>query len=207
MSSFPLLRAGVQEWYHSINVYINEDAAIRDKRPFDPNNVLRTWEGFHKRLVSSFGGHSDQDRALPEWNGLSMQPGRIDLFVDELIRMANKLKYGRDYVKNKARVGMTTDLRNAWAMKTPHPEDYVDYLNLLQNTGHQLEDVPSFNLTVVRAKDSSHRDLSDDRHTSTRKQMKERKGSGPRHPKPTNPAPQSFRPPESEHAKGPEDIA
>jgi len=55
----PLLRAGAKKWYHSIHVYINEDAAIRDKRPFDPNNVLRTWERFHKRLVSSFGGHSD----------------------------------------------------------------------------------------------------------------------------------------------------
>jgi len=42
-----------------------------------------------------------------------MQPGKIDLFVEELIRLANKLKYCGDYVKNKARVGMTTDLRNA----------------------------------------------------------------------------------------------
>ena len=52
-----------------------------------------------------------------------MQPGKIDLFADELIRLANELKYGRDYVKDKARVGMTTDPRNAWAMKAPHPED------------------------------------------------------------------------------------
>jgi len=50
----PLLRAGAKKWYHSIHVDINEDAAIRDKRPFDPNNVLRIWEGFRKRLVSSF---------------------------------------------------------------------------------------------------------------------------------------------------------
>jgi len=80
-----------------------------------------------------------------------MQPGKID-FVDELIWLANELKYGGDYVKDKARVGMTTDLRNAWAMKTPHPEDNVDYLNLLRNTRHQLEDVASFNRTVVRVK-------------------------------------------------------
>ena len=71
----PLLRAGAKKWYHSIYVYINEDAAICDKRPFDPNNVLRTWEGFRKRLVSSFGRHSDRYRAFQEWNGLSMQPG------------------------------------------------------------------------------------------------------------------------------------
>jgi len=203
----PLLRAGAKKWYHSIHVYINEDAAIREKRPFDSNNVLGTWEGFGKLLVSSFGGHSDRDLALRQWNGLSMQPGKIDLFVDELIRLANELKYGGDDVKDKARVGMTTDPCNGWATKTPHPEDYVDYLNLLRNTRHQLEDVASFNRTVVRAKDSSHRDMSDDRHTSTKKQRKERKCSGPRNPKPTKPAPRSFRQPESEHAKAHKDIA
>jgi len=203
----PLLRAGAKKWYHSIHVYINEYAAIRNKRPFDPNNVLRTWEGFRKRLVSSFGGHLDRDHALRKWNGLSMQPGRIDLFVDELIWLANEFKYSVDYVKDKARVGMTTDLRNPWAMKTLHPKDYVHYLNLLRNTGHQLEDVASFNRTVVRTKDSSHRNKSHDRHTSTKKQMKENKGSGSRNLKPTNQAPRSFRPPESEHAKADKDIA
>jgi len=136
-----------------------------------------------------------------------MQPGKIDLFVDELIRLANELTYGGDYVKDKARVGMRTDIRNAWAMKTPHPEDNVDYLNLLPNTGHQLEDVACFNRTVVRAKDSTYRDKSDDRHTSTKKQRKERKGLGPCNPKPTNPVPQSFQPTESEHAKAHKDIA
>jgi len=104
-----------------------------------------------------------------------MQPGKLDLFVDEVIRLANKLKYGGDYVKDMARVGMTTDLCNAWAMKTPHPKDYVDYLNLLENTGHQLQDVASFNRTVGRAKNSSHRDKSDDRHTSTRSRERREK--------------------------------
>jgi len=37
----PLLPARAKAWYHSIHVYINEDAAIHDKRPFDPNNFLR----------------------------------------------------------------------------------------------------------------------------------------------------------------------
>jgi len=44
-----------------------------------------------------------------------MQPGKIDLVVDGLIQLANELKYDGDYVKDKARLGMTTDLRNAWA--------------------------------------------------------------------------------------------
>jgi len=88
----PLLRAGAKNWYHSIHIYINEDAAIRDKSLFDPNNVLRTWKGFCKRLACSFGGHSDPDCSLRELNGLSMQAGKIDLFIDELIRLANELK-------------------------------------------------------------------------------------------------------------------
>jgi len=135
-----------------------------------------------------------------------MQAGKFDVSVDELILLANELKYGGDYVKDKARVGMTSDLCTARAMKTPHPEDSVDYLNLLQNTGYQLEDVASFNHMVVRAIYSSRGDKSDDRHTSTKKQRKERNGSRPRNPKPTNPAPQSFRPPESKPAKVHKDI-
>jgi len=159
-----------------------------------------------ERLVNSFGGHLDRDRALHDWNGLSMQPGKIDLFVDKLIRMANELKYGGDDVKDKARMGMTTDLRNVWAMKTPHPEEYVHNLNVLRNIGHQLEDVASSNGTVVRTMASSHRDKSDDRPTSTKNQRKQRKGLGPHNPKPSNPALRSFRPPESEHAKAHKDI-
>ena len=121
-----------------------------------------------------------------------MQAGNFDVSVDELILLGNELKYGGDYVKDKARVGMTSDLCNARAMKTPHPEDSVHCLNLLQNTGYQLEDVASFNHVVVRATDSSRGDKSDDRHTSTNKHRKEGNGSGPCNPKPTNPAPQSF---------------
>jgi len=51
--------------------------------------------------------------------------------LDEPIRLANELKYGGEYVKDKARMGMTTDLCNEWPMKMPHPEEYVEYLNLL----------------------------------------------------------------------------
>ena len=130
----------------------------------------------------------------------------MDLFVDELIWLGKELKYGGDYVKDRAGVGMTTDLRNALAMKTTHPEDYFDYLNPLRHTGHQLADGASFNQTVVKAKDSSHRDKTDDRHTSTKKERNEEKGSGPRNPKPINQAPWSIRPPESEPAKAHKDI-
>jgi len=122
-------------------------------------------------------------------------------------RTGCKVLFLQMYVQDKAGVGMNTDLHNALAMKTPQPEDYVAYLNLLQNTGHQLEDVASFNHTVIRAKDSSHRDKRNNRHTSTKKQSQERRGLGPRNPKLSNPGPRSFTPPESEHAIGYKDRA
>jgi len=46
----PLRHIRAKRYYHCIHVYINEDVAIRDKRPFDANNILRTWEGFRKHL-------------------------------------------------------------------------------------------------------------------------------------------------------------
>jgi len=91
--------------------------------PFDPKNVLGTWEGFRQRLVSSFGGHSDRDSALREWNDLPMKSGKIDPFCDELMRLALELGYSGNLVKDKARVGITTDLRNARALKTPLPDE------------------------------------------------------------------------------------
>ena len=135
----PLLKGPAKRWYHGIHRYISEDAAKREGKPFDPNNVLRTWEGFRTQFTSSFGGNSDRDRALREWNNLTMQPGVVDVFIDELTRLASELMYTGDFVKDKARIGMTTALRNAWAMMTPHPAEYIEYLDRLRKTGHSLE--------------------------------------------------------------------
>jgi hypothetical protein len=200
----PLLQGPAKKWYQSIHPYVSEEGARREGLPFDPKNVLRTWEGFRQRLVSSFGGHSDRDRALREWNELAMKAGKIDHFCDELMRLALELGYSGSFVKDKARVGMTQDLRNAWAMKTPLPEDYVEYLNLLRQTGHQLEDVASFNRTVVRDKHHSKPEKSDDRQSTAKRKRKERpdrKGSGTQQRKPYNQTSGPSRAPESEHAK------
>ena len=135
-----------------------------------------------------------------------MRPGRIDHFIDEMVRLANMLGYSREFVKDKARIGMTANLRHVWAHVDP-PQGYMEYLDRLHQTGHQLEDVSSFNQIVTKDRPPSHKEKSDDRQTSQRKQRRERKTSGPRNPKPANPAPRSFRPPESEHAKAHKDIA
>jgi len=119
--------------------------------------------------VSSFDGHSDWDRALREWNDLNMKYGKINDFSDELMRLALE-GYTSNFVKDKARVGIATDLRNAWAWKTPLPDEYVEYINLLRQTGHQLEDVASFNSTVTREKHHAKLKKSDDRQSSAKMQ-------------------------------------
>ena len=84
----PLLQGPAKKRYQSIHPYISEEGARREGIPFNPKNVPRTWEGFRQRLVSSFGGHSDRDLALWEWNDLTMKSGKIDHFCDELMRLA-----------------------------------------------------------------------------------------------------------------------
>jgi len=102
--------------------------------------------------VSSFGGHSVPDRALREWNDWTMKSGKIDHFCDELMRLALALGYCGNCVKHKARLGITTALRVASGLKTPVPDEYVEYINLLRQTGHQLEHIASFNRTVTKEK-------------------------------------------------------
>jgi len=87
-------------------------------------------------------------------------------------------------VKDKTRIGMTLEFRNAWTMKTPHRENYMDYLDLLQQTGHQLEDVLSFNRTITRDNHSSHNDKSDERDSTSKNQRKKEKVSGNHNLKP-----------------------
>jgi len=66
-----------------------------------------------------------------------MKPRKINHLCDKLMRLALELGYSGNVVKDKARAGITTDLRNAWALKTALPDEYVEYINLLRQTGHQ----------------------------------------------------------------------
>jgi len=137
---------------------------------------------------------------------LTMKSGKIDHFCHELMRLALELGYSGNFVKDKARVRITTDLRNAWALKTPLPDYYVQYINPLPQTGHQLEDVASFNRMVTKEKHHSRPEKSDDRQSSAKRQRKDRKGSGPRQQKPGNYVSGTSRPQETEHTKIHRDI-
>ena len=145
----PLLQKAAKQWYQGIHSYISKDAAKHEGKPFDPNNVLRTWDGFRTQLIPGFGGQSDRDRALQEWSQLVMRPGRIDHFIDEMVRLANVLGYSGEFVKDKARIGMTANLRHGWAHVDP-PQEYMEYLDRLLQTGHQLENLSSFNQIVTK---------------------------------------------------------
>ena len=94
-----------------------------------------------------------------------MRPGKIDHFIDEMVRLANVLGYSGEFVKGKARMGMTANLHHVWAHVDP-PQGYMEYLDLLRQTGHQLEDLSSFNQIVTKERTPSHREKGDDRQNS-----------------------------------------
>jgi len=131
-----------------------------------------------------------------------MQDGKVDRFMDKLIGLAGVIGYRGEFVKDRVPMGMT-DVRNAaWSMKTTHPVAYMDYLDLLRQTRHQLEDASDFHTQVQKEPHPSKRTKSDDRHTSERKgQRKEKKATGPRQQKPHNRAPGFTKPAETEHTK------
>ena len=130
-----------------------------------------------------------------------MKPYKVDLFCDELTRLASLLNYDGVHVKDKGRISMTAELRRAWALKTPHPESYIDYIILLRQTGHQLEDVVSFNQHVIKEKSTSQQERGDDKRSKLRDKKKRDKAQGPHNPKHQYPsASRGSKPSQSEYA-------
>jgi len=131
-----------------------------------------------------------------------MKDRKVNRFMDKLIRLAAVLGYSGEFVKDRAHMGMTDVLKAAWSMKTPHPVAYMDYLDLLRQTGHQLEDASNFRTQVQKEPHPSRRTKSDNRHTSEGKtQRREKKAVGPRQQKPHNRAEGLRRPAETEQKK------
>ena len=93
-----------------------------------------------------------------------MKAGRVNCLIDELIGLPAVIGYSGEFVKDRARVGMTDELDATWSMKTPHPVTYIDYLDLLRQIGHQLEDASNFRTQVQKETHPSMQIKSDDRH-------------------------------------------
>ena len=75
-------------------------------------------------------------------------------------------------MKDRTKIGMRVELGNAWAMKTPHPENYMNYLAALRQTAHQREDVGSFNRIVTGDNHAVHNHKSDEGGSTSKKQRK-----------------------------------
>jgi len=131
-----------------------------------------------------------------------MKDGKVDRFINELIRLAAVLGYSGEFVNDRAHMGVTDVLNAAWSMKSPHPVAYMDYLNLLRLTRHQLEDASNFRTQVQKEPHPSKRTKSDNRYTSEgKKQRKDKKAVGPRQQKPRKRAQGFTKPAETEHTK------
>ena len=104
-----------------------------------------------------------------------MKEGKVNRFIDEPIHLAAVLGYNGEFVKDRSRMGITDVLNAAWSMKTPHPVAYMDYLDLLRQTGHQLEDASNFRTQVQKEPHSSKRIKSDHRHTSEKRGQRKEK--------------------------------
>jgi len=131
-----------------------------------------------------------------------MKDGKVDRFIDDLIHLAALLGYSSEFAPDMAPMGMPDVLNATWSMKTPNPVTYKDYLNLLYQTGHQLEDASNFRLQVQKKTDSANSTKSDGRNTSEgKRQRKEKRSTGPWQQKARNRAPGFTRPAETEYTK------
>jgi len=175
----PLLEGAAKSWYLGIHRHLSQDEAIRMGLRFNPDDPLRTWAGFRQRLEASFGGHEDQDRSLREWMDLTMKPGKVDKYLDKLVDLAAKLGYtDSKQIIDKVRVGISTELRTAWAMKTPHPADVNLYIDMLRQVGHTLQDSANFGKATAKDHGGGSSEKRGDKGSSSKKQRNKEKGSG-----------------------------
>jgi len=113
-----------------------------------------------------------------------MKSRLVNPFCEEPIQLPALLDYADwRHVEDKARIGMTLELHNACAIKTPPPKNHMHYVDLLRQTGHQLENVASFNQTLTGDNDSSNKNKSDERRSTSKKQQKKEQVSGNCNPK------------------------
>ena len=136
----PLLEGKAKKWYEGLHPHIHKSAADRLKIPFDKNHPFRKWANFFDGLQMSFGGSLSRDCSVAEWNKLRHTPGKIDDYLDAILRLMWSCGYGGEVIKDKIKAGLSEDLRKAWATKTDHPEEPVQYIAALRALGHALED-------------------------------------------------------------------
>ena len=77
-------------------------------------------------MEDSYGAYHDRDRALWEWTELQMGHGKAGEFLDKVTTLVQKLGYSDPaIIIDKVNLGLTKELRDAWALRQPHPEDQL----------------------------------------------------------------------------------
>jgi hypothetical protein len=134
------LKGKAKRWYEGIHPHINIEGAAREGLVFDKNHPYRTWKVFLESLQTSFGGSLTRDMSVAKWDRLKHKPGQIDQYLDDIVQLMYSIGYQGDAVKDKIRVGLSDELRKEWSKVRNKPDTVAEYISMLRDVGHGLED-------------------------------------------------------------------
>jgi hypothetical protein len=147
-------------------------------------------------MEDSFGAYHDRDRALREWNELRMVQGKASEFLDKIMTLVLKLGYSDPAVIiDKIKLGLTKELRDAWALGQPHPTDPALYIDALRKVAQVMGESTNFTQTVVHKNKGNANERNDrnERRDQRGQRNSRGRGSGKFGRKPGNPGPRSSR--------------
>jgi hypothetical protein len=135
-----LLEGRAGEWYGSYLCKIDPEEAMRvHGRRVELEPAYKSWKKFESSLRDSFGGGVDRYASLKEWQDLRHK-GSIDEFLDEVDRLMWIIDYKEDVVKDKLRLGLSSELGREWSRVHPEPDTVGGQIALLLEMGHTAED-------------------------------------------------------------------
>jgi len=126
-------------WFKTYRLNIDREEAIRITGSFTRSPRHETWLHFKGELRNSYGSRRHRDEAVAKWTKLQ-HTGRIDSFLDELIRLRRITGYDGDIVKDKLRIDLNEELGRDWAKITRKPDNIDQQIDMVREMGHQIED-------------------------------------------------------------------
>src|SRR5437868_480673 len=101
----------------------------------------------------------------------TLKPGRVDTYLDKPVNIAVKLRYtDSKQIIDKVRVGITNELRNAWAKTTPHQADVNLYIDMLRQVSHTLQASANFGKTTAKDHGGGSSEKRGDKGSSSTKE-------------------------------------
>jgi hypothetical protein len=101
--------------------------------------AYKSWKKSESSLRDSFGGRVDRYASLKEWQDLRHK-GSIDEFLDEVDRLMWIIDYKEDVVKDKLRLGLSSELGREWSRVHLKPDTVGGQIALLREMGDTAED-------------------------------------------------------------------